>query len=206
MIPVLNIIHLSPEQFPADSPIRTEAISREHHFKSQAYEHKFTYGVWDGIIDKHLPWRGVSQSHKQIVQHAKDNGLSCCFIAEDDFKLRPGGWKWFSDAFPAEFDIYLGGISGGNVNEETKEVTGWSGLFFYCVHSRFYDAFLSAEEDKEIDRWLSGTGLPQVEKILGRKPVYKVCYPMAAITKDGISCKTGQYVQHNKFFKSYQVL
>lgn len=204
MIPVLNIIHLSQEQFPV-GPLRTEAMSRELNFKSQAYEHKFTYGVWDGIIDI-LAWRGISKAHRAIVQHAKDNGLSCCFIAEDDFKLRPGGWKVFTESMPDEFDIYLAGVSGGNVNEETKNVDTWSGLFLYCVHHRFYDVFLSADEEKNIDRWLSGTGLPEIEKLLGRKPVYKICYPMAAITRDGVSYKSGKFVGHEKFFKGYQFL
>ena len=205
MIPVLNIIHLSQMDLPV-GPLRTEAMSREQNFKAQAYEHKFTYGVWDGIIDKALPWRGISKAHKQIVQHAKDNGLSCCFIAEDDFKLGPGGWKVFTESMPDEFDIYLAGVSGGHVNEETKDVATWSGMFLYCVHHRFYDAFLSANEEENIDRWLSGKGLTAIEGMLGRKPVYKVCYPMAAITRDGISFKSGEWVGHDKFFKGYQVL
>jgi len=205
MIPVLNIIHLPQDQFPVGS-LRTEAMSRELNFKSQAYEHKFTYGVWDGIVVKGLPHTGISKSHKQIVQHAKDNGLSCCFLAEDDFKLQPGGWKVFTDSMPDEFDIYLAGVSGGDVDEETKTVSTWSGLFLYCVHHRFYDVFLAADETKNIDRWLSGTGLPEIEKLLGRKPVYKVCYPMAAITRDGVSYKSGEFVKHQKFFKGYQVL
>lgn len=211
----INIIHLHPDQFPV-GPLRTEAMSREHHIKAQAFEHKFlfdgptnwseTSGVWNGIIDKELPWRGISKSHKQIVQWAKECRLPFVFIAEDDFKLQPGGWKYFTETMPDDFDIYLAGISGGNVNEQTKEVTGWSGLFLYCVHNRFYDAFLAADETKNIDRWLSGTGLPEIEKLLGRKPVYKVCYPMAAITRDGVSFKSGEFVNHLKYWKSYQVL
>lgn len=216
MEPVLNIIHLSPEQFPAGSPLRTEAISREHHIKAQAFEHKFlfdgrthwstTTGVWTGIIDKELPWRGISKSHKQIVQWAKECKLPFVAIAEDDFRLRPGGWKCFTENMPGDFDMYMAGISGGTVNEQTHEVTGWSGLFLYCIHSRFYDCFLSAPEDKNIDRWLSGLGLDSIEKQLGRKPVYKVCWPMACITRDGVSFKSGEYVDHQKYWKAYQVL
>ena len=205
MIPVLNIIHLDKENFPSGSDLHLESMRREQKFKAQAYEHKISYGVWDGIIDKELPWRGISKSHKQIVQHAKDNGLSCCFIAEDDFKLSPAGWKLFTDNFPDDFDMYMAGISGGNVNEETKEVTTWSGMFLYCVHSRFYDAFLAADETLNIDRWLSTTGLEAIEKLLGRKPVYKVCWPMAAITFDGVSFKSGEFVDHSPYFLPYQV-
>lgn len=223
MIPVLNIIHLPKDQFPVGR-LRTEAMSREHHIKAQAFEHKFlfdgptnwsaTSGVWNGIIDKELPWRGISKSHKQIVQWAKECRLPFVIIAEDDFKLQPGGWEVFLKNMPMNFDIYLAGISGGVIGEKecrlcidnVRPVSNWSGLFLYCVHNRFYDTFLAADETKNIDRWLSGIGLPEIEKLLDRKPVYKVCYPMAAITRDGVSFKSGQYVNHAKHFKGYQVL
>lgn len=212
MIPVLNIIHLSIEMF-TEPKLRTEATIREHNFKAQCFENKITYGIWTGVIDKDLPWRGISRAHKKIVQHAKDNGLSCCFLAEDDFLLKPGGWKVFTESMPDDFDIYLAGVSGGNVNEETKVVDTWSGMFLYCVHNRFYDAFLAADEMQNIDRWLSTadpakskSGLKIIEEMLGRKPVYKICYPMAAITRDGISFKSKEFVNHDKFFKAYQVL
>lgn len=214
MIPVLNIIHLAPEHFPAGSPLRTEAMQRRQSFEAQGYEHKFTHGVWMGVIDKELPWRGISKAHKAIVQFCKNNGIDRVFIAEDDFQLRPNGWKCFTENIPKEFDLFLAGISGGVVDElndcigeeNTRPITGWSGLFMYCVHSRFYDCFLSADENTNIDRWLSGLGLEQIEKMLGRKPVYKVCWPMACITRDGVSFKSGEYVDHGKYWKSYQVL
>lgn len=213
VIPVLNVIHIPKERFEKHDARHLESVRREHNFKSQCFENKITYGVWDGIIDKELPWRGISQAHKTIVQVAKDNGLNCVIIAEDDFQLRPRGWKAFTESINGEFDILLAGISGGEVNEQTKEVTGWSGLFLYCVHHRFYDAFLAADENLNIDRWLSTpnpdkekSGIEKIEKMLGRKPVYKVCWPMAAITRDGISFKSGEYVDHGKHFSPYQVL
>jgi len=209
MIPVLNIIHLDKENFPSGSDLHLESMRREHRIKAQAFEHglKFgTYAIWEGILDKQLPWRGISQIHKRIVQYAKDKGLPFIVIAEDDFKLAPGGWEAFmKDAEAFTDDILLGGISGGNVNEETKEVTAWSGMFLYCVNHRFYDAFLAADETLNIDRWLSTTGLEAIEKLLGRKPVYKVCWPMAAITFDGVSFKSGEYVDHSPYFLPYQV-
>jgi len=79
-------------------------------------------------------------------------------------------------------------------------------VFFYSFAFLSNDAFLSAPVELNIDRWLSGLGLEQIEKMLGRKPVYKVCYPMAAITRDGISYKSGEYVAHDKYWKSYKVL
>lgn len=205
MIPVLNVIHLPVEMF-TNPKLRTEATIREHNYKAQCFENKITYGVWDGIIDKELPWRGISQAHKLIVQVAKDNGLECCFIAEDDFLLRPYGWANFINNMPEDFDMYMAGISGGTVNEETKEVSAWSGMFLYCINQRFYSALLEAPEELNIDRWLSTTGLEEIESILGRKPVYKVCYPMACITRDGLSYKSKEFVNHQHYWEAYQVL
>lgn len=207
IIPVLNIIHVSKDNFHPQSAMFTEALKRDHNITAQAHRHKFTYGVWDGIRNEGMPFKGISQSHKQIVQHAKDNGLDMCFIAEDDFQLMDdNSWTQFMCSLPQFFDLFMAGISGGKVNEETKEVTGFSGLFLYCIHSRFYDVFLSADEEKNIDRWLSGTGLNDIEKALGRRPIYKVCYPMAAITYDGLSLKSGEYVQHDKYFSAYKTM
>jgi hypothetical protein len=206
-IPVLNIIHIPKDKFDPQSALFTETLKRAHNITSQAYEHKFTYGVWDGIIVQGMPFKGISQSHKQIVQHAKDNGFERCFIAEDDFDLLPNGWKIFMENMPVAFDLYFGGISGGSVNEENNSVTGASGMFFYAIHWTFYDAFLAADEEKNIDRWLSSAeGLTTIEKILGRKPIYKVCYPMVAITTDGVSLKSGEYVQHEKYFSAYKTI
>lgn len=204
MIPVLNIIHLPKELFAPGSDLHLESIRREQNMKSQVFEAKVTYGVWDGIIIKGLPHSGISKSHKQIVQHAKDNGLNMAFIAEDDFKLTdPVSWRYFTENIPDDFDLYMAGISGGTVNPD-KTVCSWSGLFTYVIHARFYDVFLSVPEEFHIDRWLSGVGLPEIEKKLGRKPVYKVCYPIASITLDGVSYKSESYVQHSKFFKGYE--
>lgn len=203
MIPVLNIIHLKKEQFPT-GPLHTESMRREHNMKAMAFEHKIPIAVWDGIIVKGLPHTGISRSHKQIVQHAKDNKLKLALIAEDDFKLTcPVSWRFFTENIPDYFDIYLGGISAGKVNEEERTVSGWSGLFLYAIHARFYDVFLSAPEELNIDRWLSGVGLQDIEDKLGRKPVYKLCYPIASITSDGVSYKSGEHVSHEHWFRGY---
>lgn len=205
MIPVLNIIHLPKELFPTSSDLYLESIRREQNFKAQAFQAKITYGIWDGQIVKGLPHTGISRSHKQIIQHAKDNQLDLCFIAEDDFKLTsPGSWQYFTDNIPDDFDLYMAGISGGLIDEKTHTVDKFTGLFLYAISARFYDVFLSAPEDFNIDCWLSRTGIPEIENKLGRKPIYKVCYPIASITNNGVSYKSETYVHHERFFKAYQ--
>lgn len=162
---------------------------------------------WDGIQNTGKPFTGISQAHKRIVRDAKEKGLEYVVIAEDDLLLTsPGSWDYFLSQKPEEFDLYLGTISGGSINQEALEAEQWSGLILYMVHSRFYDTFLMADEEKNIDRWLSGQGLEVIEKHLGRKPVYKICYPIVAICIDGVSDNSGSYTEHYKNFAIYNKL
>lgn len=206
MSAILNIIHLDFELFDPASQLYTEALSRQHNAHAQIYSNKIdNWVLWPGIIEQGMPFKGISKSHKKIIRDAKEKGLQFCIIAEDDFKFcSENSWQYFMDNIPDEYDIFLGGLSGGEVNEETKEIIGWSGLFFYAIHSRFFDVFLSADEEKNIDRWLSGVGLESIEKQLGRKPLYKVCYPIIAICKDGFSYNSGTEIQHEKYFRPYK--
>jgi hypothetical protein len=139
------------------------------------------------------------------VVWAKKHQLPEVLIVEDDFLLtHRTSIERFMENKPFEYDLYLGGISGGEVKEENGEVlTQFSGLFFYMVHERFYDCFLEADESLHIDYYI---GLPQPKVIqkLGRKPIIKCCYPMIAITTDGVSDNTGLQVSHDKFFRRYK--
>ena len=202
MVPVLNIIHLQ------------ERTDRRQSFTEQMIEQVASpYRVWYGMVDP-VPWKGISRSHKQIVQFAKNRGEEFCIIAEDDVKFTSKkSWQTFLKKMPREFDLYLGGISGGEViDEKTGQVLNFSGMFLYIIHQRFYDCFLSADEDKNIDRWLSGKGLDAIIAKLGRQPVYKVCYPIIAICIDGVSNNSkgpdGQwkFVDHKDCFSQYKKL
>jgi len=192
----LNIIHLDKNK------------DRRASFLKQIIEHKIPASVWPGIIAE-LPWTGISRAYKQVVQEAKNSNLPYVLIADDDFLLSCAqSWQLFFRDMPAEFDLYFGGISGGVIEDcETniKQVTNWSGTFFFAVHSRFYDVFLAADEMKNIDRWFGINGLEQIEKSLGRKPVYKVRYPFICTCIDGISDNSGQFMKHQKYFLPYEI-
>lgn len=198
----INIIHLDKNK------------ERRASFMKQIIEHKLPASVWPGIIVKGKPWTGISRAYKQVVQYAKNSNLPYCIIADDDFLLScPESYQLFLRDMPSEFDLYMGGISGGTVDEKfnnlkepfAKHISFWSGTFFFAVHERFYDVFLSADEDKNIDRWFGTKALDEIEKALGRKPVYKVRYPFICTCIDGISDNSGKFMEHRKYFLPYQI-
>ncbi len=206
----LNIIHIDSRQ------------DRRISFMRQAIQHRVKITVWPGIVVPGKPFTGISQAYKQVVQYAKEQGWEYAIIADDDFLFTsPNSWQYFLDNIPDDFDLYSGGISGGVVDEQTKTIEQWSGTFFFAVHSRFYDAFLAANEDRNIDRWLgnkvdyngaTAEGYLEIKKLLGREPVYKICYPMPVICIDGISDngtdKDGgpKYMDHKNYFAPYKLL
>jgi len=169
-------------------------------------KYKIPFKIWYGYEIAKQPFRAISKSHKSIVQFAKNTGMESITIMEDDCNLISAkAWKYYLDSVPKEFDLYFGTISGGEVDEEKKEVSGpWSGLILYTIHSRFYSAFLACDEDKNLDRYLSGIGIPDPERRLGRKPVYKICYPIVATCIDGISDNSKEMVVHDKYFCIYK--
>jgi len=193
IVPTLNIVHL------------VERTDRRNFLLKQMYEYKIPFKIWYGFKVQGKPFTGISRSHKQIIDFAKNNGLQAITVAEDDIQFTcPKSWKHYLENMPEDYDIYLGSVSGGVVDEAAGTVAGWSGMILYTVHQRFYDAFLKADENKNIDRWLSGVGMEEIERMLGRPPVYKICYPIAAICVDGFSDNSGKEVKHEDYFKAYK--
>lgn len=142
----------------------------EHELKTQGIEQ---YHIWD-IVHANSITGSINRSHKQIVQWAKDEGLEKVLIFEDDIKFTDeGAFSYYLSNEPSEYDIYLGGIYLGKIeNGIAKEFTA---MHCYIVHNRFYDTFLSTDKDKHIDHSLRGIG------------IYKVCNPMVAIQHNGFS-------------------
>lgn len=193
IVPTLNILHL------------IERTDRRNFLLKQMYEYKIPFKIWYGFKVKGKPFTGISRSHKQIIQFAKNSGMGSVTIAEDDIQFTsPKSWQYYLDNMPEDYDLYLSTISGGVVDEKTGTVSDWSGMILYTVHQRFYDAFLKADEEQNIDRWLSCKGLDEIERVLGRLPVYKICYPIAAICVDGFSDNSNKEVSHDQYFSAYK--
>jgi len=138
---------------------------------------------WEGIIVPERPSLGIARAHKQIVQFAKDAKLESILIGEDDLEFTaPGAYQYFMEQTPLDFDLYLGTISGGKINDDNL-VTDFSGLHFYTIHNRFYNEFLATPEMGALDRCLKGRGR------------YVVCDRLVVMEREGLNQTSGTYPQ-----------
>lgn len=173
----LNVIHL---------PHR---VDRYETLKRELEEQKISsYKLWEGIVDANLTTKGISLAHKQIVRHARNKNLTEVLIAEDDIHFTaPRAFEFYLANKPEEFDIYLGGILQGNI-ENGNIVADFSGLTLYTIHHRFYDTFLSLPENKHIDRALRHQGK------------YVVCSPFVVTQHNGFSDNQKKHCEYDTFF------
>jgi len=176
---MLHIIHLSH---------RTDRMKTL--LKELQEQQIVEYEIWEGVYDKKNPKTGIAKSHKKIVKWAKDKKLPAVIIAEDDVKFTDiGAYKYFIENNPKKYDLYLGGITHGQINSENT-VKDFSGLTIYSIQERFYDEFISLPETKDIDRLLADKGL------------YMVCNPLIATQYDGFSDNQQKYQQYSYYFKN----
>lgn len=145
------------------------------------------YKIWNGIVNPNLPAKGISQAHKQIVRHAKENQLAEVLIAEDDLKFTAkGAFNFFLETKPNDFDLYLASIYIGEIKQDNT-VDNFSGLTFYIVKEKYYDTFLSTPEHDNLDRLIKYTGR------------FIVCNPFTVIQQNGFSDNVGIYCNYDAF-------
>lgn len=173
--PIVHVINL---------PYRTDRLEA---FKRQATQQDFEYRRWDGIVHQ-LPFTGIAQAYKRIIQYAKDEGLEMIAIAEDDICFSSlGSYDYFISQIPKDrFDLFLGSIYWGTIKEDNT-VDEFSGFTLTVFHNSFYDKFLSTPEQNHIDRQM---------KI--HEGIYKVCMPFVAYQKDGYSDNAQQNTKYNQ--------
>lgn len=148
------------------------------------------YKVWDGIYNPQQPTIAIAQSHKMIVEYAKNQNLESITIAEDDICFTaPGAYQYYNSQMPSDFDLYLGGITSGDVNT-TNIVSDFSGLTLYTIHRKFYSIFLELPLNTNIDRGL---------KALGK---YVVCAPMVAKQHNGYSDNRQEYCDYTECYRN----
>lgn len=177
-------------------------IERVKNIKTQfaSQEGDWQYEIVEAVMDYDMPRRGISKSHKKCVQMAKDQRLDSITIAEDDLKLlSPLAINLYMSslfALPDSWNLSFGGIYSGEVEkEELNRQLQWvkinnkvSGLHFYTVNSNFYDQFLSADENYNLDYFLS-------EELKAK--MYCI-YPFVAIQNDGYSYNVKEITKYNE--------
>jgi hypothetical protein len=146
------------------------------------------FRIWEGIIDKQYRPSGICRAHKQIVQYALHNQLPEITIVEDDICFTaPGAFEFYLQSEPASYDLYIGGLTWGEVRNGM--VTDFAGTVLYRIRRHFYETFLNLPESGDFDRNLKGLG------------IYRVCEPMIAIQQDGYSDKRQEYFSCTPFLK-----
>lgn len=146
---------------------------------------------WDAII-KDNPKDGIREAHFQIIRFAKEQGWKEVLIMEDDVKFTGhGAFDYFIKNKPELYDLYLGGLSGGVVNNGI--IYDFNGLHLYMVHEGFYDRFLNeVRPDLDLDcsmRYRGGS--------------YHVCSPMVAMQHDGYSDNVKKETDYTEFWNNY---
>jgi hypothetical protein len=179
----LHIIHLAA---------RTDRMATLR--QELAVQEITNYRIWPGIIETPA-YRGVASAHHQVVAFADEQRLESVVIAEDDIRFTaPGAYRYFLNHIPAQYDLYLGGITWRSAGDE-KRTEKFAGLTLYKIHQRFYQTFLSAGSDDHLDRSLSGLG------------AFMICDPLVAKQYPGYSDNEGRdvncehHVAHMRFLQ-----
>lgn len=182
MTNTLNIIHLP------NNPNYPHRKMREDNFLKEIQEQGIKdYKVWEAIFIEDNSIKAISQSHKMIVQDAKEKKLPSVMIAEDDFSFTAkGGWDYFLNKMPEDFDLYLSHVYDGRWDDNGKIKGPFSSLTLYCIHEQFYDKFLAKPEDEHLDLVMNKAW---------RHNIY-VCLPMVCRQLNGWS-------ENSKEFKDW---
>jgi hypothetical protein len=173
----LHIIHLSRRQD------RLVLLQRE-----LATQKVDDFRIWEGIESTPRPYMGIARAHKRIVSYAKAEKYASVLIGEDDIQFTaPGALAYFLTMEPPVYDLYLGGISWGNISKD-QTVGDFSGTHLYMIRESFYDTFLSIPETGDIDRNLKNRGR------------YVVCHPFVALQHNGFSDNKKRDVNFDPYF------
>lgn len=143
---MLNILHL-PERYDREKILLD-------HLKEMGIG---DYTIVSGYRDKHNTKKSIHLGHRKIIQDAKDNNLPYVIVAEDDITFFDiGAYEFYLSKTPQSYDIYFGMIMVGQIDKESNRIISQcSGMTLYTVHERFYDFFLSMDENTHIDRELT---------------------------------------------------
>lgn len=185
-----------------NDPARTASMAKE--LDGQEDVDKLDITAWPAVMNTNSPQVGISASHRGVIQQAKDLELPEVCILEDDthFLCRNSLVKFLNTykLLPKATDMLFGGIYDGEIGKEFciyAELEGRiSGLHCYIIKQKFYDKFLSADPDFNLDFWIS-TEL---------KPVAYVSWPFLVIQNEGYSYnRRGQSAHNYELDKRYKL-
>ncbi len=142
---------------------------------------------------------GISKSHKKCVELAKKREWPFVVILEDDIDfLSTDSLKIFFDLIPklpTDCDLFLGSIHAGELEDQmteqgfTKAVGRINGFHMYWIPSKYYDKFLEADEQYNIDFYISKE----------MKANIYVAVPFLALEIPGYSYNAKEHKEYSKF-------
>lgn len=143
--------------------------------KEMARQGLVDYKLWPSVHVQNKPKRtGISRAHKQIVEDALMNNIpEACIMEGDVWFPASDGYKYFLSKKPEDYDLYLGGLTRGKI--ENGIVKRYTGQFCYFIHEKYYSTFLATDDNLDIDGGQSGRG------------EFHVCYPYACFCYPGWS-------------------
>jgi hypothetical protein len=174
----LHILHL----FPTTGHPKTDQVAQQRYdnLMIELDTQGITdYSIIEGFYDPVNTKQAIHKGHRRIVQLAKEQGLTECFIAEDDIKFSSShSFKYFISQIPKSYDLFSALVYSAEM-EGNRVRNGASGIMsLYVISSRFYDFFLSMDINNHVDRECGLTAY---------KHEYYVCQPMCVTQRGGFS-------------------
>lgn len=175
----------------------SDLTRKQSYLKEFEEQNIVNYIMMPAIMEPKMPRRGISRSHKACVQIAKDRNEPCVHIMEDDiWFLQKGSYKRFLNIYveiPKDCDMFFAGNYTGEftpINDKVATSTDKiAGMICYIVNAHFYDKFLAADENYNIDHFLTARDLTNAKCY--------TAYPMLALQYDGFSYNTMMDTQYN---------
>jgi hypothetical protein len=142
----------------------------------------------------------INFAHKLLVKLALEHGEpEVCILEADVWFPAADGWQYFLQHKPDDFDLYLGGVYGLSALAKARLTPGvvpvhtFAGMHCYIIAAKYYDKFLSVPDDQHIDLAQAGLGK------------FMVCYPFAALQREGWSANSRKKEDKNVGLKMEDV-
>lgn len=183
--------------------IHVEGSDRIHNLKKEMNsQYGNQWNIFNAIVNKEQPSKGISDSFKQIV---KDNyNEPMIHILEDDVKfvsrISREVFEENLKVIPEDWGIYSGCSYTHIVDYDHgnyKKISDWRSMINCVIRKSAYDYILSHDHNtsNNIDHWLSMCPIN----------VY-LCNPMVSVQYDGYSYNKKSVVDYSHYLRDKNIL
>lgn len=162
----------------------------------EIYEQNLSVVIWDACKGSMKPRVDISRCHKRIVQYAKENKMEEVIVMEDDCHwVAKGAFEYFINKKPKEYDLYLSSVLNGRIEGDGSLHGTVTGFQAYMVHQNFYDRFLEADPNLDIDH-----AIMKANYKAENKAKIICCYPFATMEHNTFSDNTKKFHDLNRLY------